>query len=127
VRISEDKVCTKDSCWSVGMIYDPIKLSGVSTAGTGIGRGLQCSTFSIFHSELDRYIKLLFPLLRAVRHTRDTSFLSIVGPLLPHRLHLAKFNRSRTIKTRFKTELLPIYEELLEIKLFFTSNSYLAT
>jgi hypothetical protein len=48
-------VCTKDSCWSVGMIYDPRELPGVSTVGPGIGRGvtiyfiLQCSTlFSIF-------------------------------------------------------------------------------
>jgi hypothetical protein len=33
-------VCTKDSCWSVGTIYDPRELSGVSTAGPGIGRGV---------------------------------------------------------------------------------------
>jgi hypothetical protein len=30
MRTSEDKVCTKDSCWSVGMIYDPRGLSGVN-------------------------------------------------------------------------------------------------
>jgi hypothetical protein len=39
VRMSEDKVCTKDPCWSVGTIYDPRELTGVSTAGPGIGRG----------------------------------------------------------------------------------------
>jgi hypothetical protein len=33
-------VHTKDSCWSVGTIYDPRELSGVSTTGTGIGRGV---------------------------------------------------------------------------------------
>jgi hypothetical protein len=33
-------VHTKDSCWSVGMIYDPRELPGVSTAGPGIGRGV---------------------------------------------------------------------------------------
>jgi hypothetical protein len=33
-------VCTKDSCWSVGTIYDPRELPGVSTAGPGIGRGV---------------------------------------------------------------------------------------
>jgi hypothetical protein len=33
-------VRTKDSCWSVGTIYDSIELSGVSTAGPGIGRGV---------------------------------------------------------------------------------------
>jgi hypothetical protein len=43
VRMSEDKVCTKDSCWSVGTIYDPRELLGVSTAGPGIGRGVTIS------------------------------------------------------------------------------------
>jgi hypothetical protein len=38
--MSEDKVHTKDSCWSVGTIYDPRELLGVSTAGPGIGRGV---------------------------------------------------------------------------------------
>jgi hypothetical protein len=41
--MSEDKVRTKDSCWSVGTIYDPRELPGVSTAGTGIGRGVTLS------------------------------------------------------------------------------------
>jgi hypothetical protein len=36
VRMSEDKVCTKDSCWSVGTIYDPGELPGVSTTGPGL-------------------------------------------------------------------------------------------
>jgi hypothetical protein len=38
--MSEDKVRTKDSCWSVGTIYDPRELPGVSTTGSGIGRGV---------------------------------------------------------------------------------------
>jgi hypothetical protein len=38
--MSEDKVRTKDLCWSMGMIYDPRELPGVSTAGLGIGRGV---------------------------------------------------------------------------------------
>jgi hypothetical protein len=38
--MSEDQVRTKDSCWSVGTIYDPRELPGVSTAGPGIGRGV---------------------------------------------------------------------------------------
>jgi hypothetical protein len=38
--MSEDKVCTKDLCWSVGTIYDPTELPRVSTAGPGIGRGV---------------------------------------------------------------------------------------
>jgi hypothetical protein len=40
VRMSEDKVRTKDSCWSMGTIYDPRELPGVSTTGPGIGRGV---------------------------------------------------------------------------------------
>jgi hypothetical protein len=40
MRTSEDKVRTKDSCWSVGTIYDPRELLGVSTAGPGIGRSV---------------------------------------------------------------------------------------
>jgi hypothetical protein len=38
--MSEDKVRTKDSCWSVEIIYDPRELPGVSTIGLGIGRGV---------------------------------------------------------------------------------------
>jgi hypothetical protein len=30
----------KDSCWSVGTIYDPRELPGVSTVGPGFGRGV---------------------------------------------------------------------------------------
>jgi hypothetical protein len=33
-------VRTKDSCWSVGTIYDPRQLPGVSTASPGIGQGV---------------------------------------------------------------------------------------
>jgi hypothetical protein len=29
--MSEDKVCAKDSCWSVGTTYDPSELPVVST------------------------------------------------------------------------------------------------
>jgi hypothetical protein len=36
VRMSEDKVRTKDSCWSIGTIYDPRGLAGVSTIGSGV-------------------------------------------------------------------------------------------
>jgi hypothetical protein len=37
----EDKVCTKDSCWSVGTIYDPRGLPVVSTADPGVDGVLQ--------------------------------------------------------------------------------------
>jgi hypothetical protein len=52
VRMSEDKVRTKDSCWSVGTIYDPRELPGVSTAGPGIGRGVThaMKTPTIYHN-----------------------------------------------------------------------------
>jgi hypothetical protein len=33
-------VCTKDPCWSVGTIYGPRELPGVSTVGPGIGWGV---------------------------------------------------------------------------------------
>jgi hypothetical protein len=50
--MSEDKVRTKDSCWSVGTIYDPRELPGVSTAGPGIGRGV---TMSQTYDVIDYY------------------------------------------------------------------------
>jgi hypothetical protein len=34
-------VRTKDLCWSVGIIYDPRELPGVSIAGPGVGGVLQ--------------------------------------------------------------------------------------
>jgi hypothetical protein len=40
VRISEDKVRTKDLCCFVGMIYDPREQPGVSTVGPRIVRGV---------------------------------------------------------------------------------------
>jgi hypothetical protein len=40
VRMSEEKVCTKDSCWSIRTTYDPSELPGVSTVGQGIERGV---------------------------------------------------------------------------------------
>jgi hypothetical protein len=40
MRMGEDKRRTKDPCWSVGTIYDPRELPGVSTAGPRIGRGV---------------------------------------------------------------------------------------
>jgi hypothetical protein len=38
--MSEDKVCTKDMCCSVGIIYDPKELSGVSIVCPEIGQGV---------------------------------------------------------------------------------------
>jgi hypothetical protein len=34
-------VCTKDSCWSVGIMYDPRELPEVSTVGPGVDGVLQ--------------------------------------------------------------------------------------
>jgi hypothetical protein len=39
--MSEDKVRTKDSCWSMGMVYDSRGLSGVSTTDLGVVGVLQ--------------------------------------------------------------------------------------
>ena len=44
VHMSEDKLRTKDLCWSVGMIYDPRGLTGVSTAGLGVDMVLHIYT-----------------------------------------------------------------------------------
>jgi hypothetical protein len=41
MRTSEDKVRIEDLCWSVGTIYDPRELTGVSTIGPGLDRELQ--------------------------------------------------------------------------------------
>jgi hypothetical protein len=47
MRMSEDKVRTKDSCWSVGTIYDPKELPGVGTSCPEIGRGVTKIPLSI--------------------------------------------------------------------------------
>jgi hypothetical protein len=39
--MSEDKVRIKDMCWSVGTIYDPKELPGVSIVGPGVNGVLQ--------------------------------------------------------------------------------------
>jgi hypothetical protein len=39
--MSEHKVHAKDLCWSVGTIYDPRELPGVSTIGSGVDGVLQ--------------------------------------------------------------------------------------
>jgi hypothetical protein len=39
--MSEDKVCTKDSCWFTGIVYGLIGLSGVSTDNPGVDGVLQ--------------------------------------------------------------------------------------
>jgi hypothetical protein len=41
VRMSEDKVCIKDPCWSVWTIIDPRELPRVSTASPGLDGVLQ--------------------------------------------------------------------------------------
>jgi hypothetical protein len=39
--MSEDEVSTKDLCWSVGTIYDPRELPGVSNTSPGVDGVLQ--------------------------------------------------------------------------------------
>jgi hypothetical protein len=50
--MSENKLRTKDSCWSVGMVYNPRGLLGVSTTGLGVDGVLQMV------SELTRTVSL---------------------------------------------------------------------
>jgi hypothetical protein len=52
--MSEDKVRTKDSCLSVGAIYDPRELPGVSIACPGIGRGVTTVVCGLFEFESKR-------------------------------------------------------------------------
>jgi hypothetical protein len=64
--MSEDKVRTKDLCWSVGTLYDSIELPGVSTVGPGIGRGVieGRNKSQIKHNKrdtIDLFIKVWFP------------------------------------------------------------------
>jgi hypothetical protein len=40
ICMSDDKVRTKDTCWSVGTIYDPKELPGVSIIGPGVDGGV---------------------------------------------------------------------------------------
>jgi hypothetical protein len=46
--MSEDKVRTKHSCWSVGTIYDPRELPGVSTTSLGVDGVLQKVWYDTF-------------------------------------------------------------------------------
>jgi hypothetical protein len=62
VRMSEDKVRTKYSCWTVGTIHDPRKLSGVSIAGPGIGRVLHRFTSSLDPTHVGEPLALDLPL-----------------------------------------------------------------
>jgi hypothetical protein len=39
--MSEDKVRTKDLCWSLGTVYYPRELPGLSTVGPGLDGMLQ--------------------------------------------------------------------------------------
>jgi hypothetical protein len=59
--MSEDKVHTKDSCWSMGMAYDPRVVLGVSTAGPRVDEVLQpsimhpCSFHSLSRPRIPHY------------------------------------------------------------------------
>jgi hypothetical protein len=44
VCMNEDKVRTKDPCWSVRTIYDPRELPGVSTTGPRLDGVLQVAS-----------------------------------------------------------------------------------
>jgi hypothetical protein len=49
VRTSEDEVRTKDSCWSVGTIYNPRELPRVSAAGPAVDWVLQFIQLKLLH------------------------------------------------------------------------------
>jgi hypothetical protein len=49
MRMSEDKVRTKDSGWSVGMVYNHKGLPGLSTIGLGVDGVLQLGSLMTDH------------------------------------------------------------------------------
>jgi hypothetical protein len=61
VRVSEDKMCTKDLCWSVGMVYDTRGLTGVSIASPRVDGVLQLSNPRVY---------------KALRHKKHVSLIS---------------------------------------------------
>jgi hypothetical protein len=65
-------VRTKDSCWSVGTIYDPRELLGVSTAGLGVDRVLQERIESLKkgHSSFIKYTGTNIPKRRPLVNLR---------------------------------------------------------
>jgi hypothetical protein len=60
--MSEDKGCTKDSCWSVGTIYDPRELPVVSVIGLGVDGVLhvwRASTMNLYMKKFDDHDTLV--------------------------------------------------------------------
>jgi hypothetical protein len=53
-------VCTKDECWSVGMIYDLRELPGVSTASPRIGRGVTIHNYFESKFEFESFMSFTF-------------------------------------------------------------------
>jgi hypothetical protein len=71
--MSEDKVCTKDPCWSVGTIYDPRELPGVSTTGPGIGRGVTNVALVAIHTSYPFLLNVVWGRPRWPAHSGASS------------------------------------------------------
>jgi hypothetical protein len=65
VHMSEDKVRTKDSCWSVVTIYDPRELPEVSTTGLGLNGVLQ-KNGSLINSLKTSFCYFMSPLIQVL-------------------------------------------------------------
>jgi hypothetical protein len=70
--MSEDKVRIKDSCWSVGMIYDARELAGVSTVGPGIGPGVTSINKRLLFPNVDHKCLMAKDDKKKKVHSRDT-------------------------------------------------------
>jgi hypothetical protein len=64
-------VHTKDSCWSVGTIYDPRELPVVSTAGPGIGQGVTSDYFG-YTSPMDMFLNATHEASSSSNSSRST-------------------------------------------------------
>jgi hypothetical protein len=67
-------VRTKDLCWSMGTIYDPRELLGVSTAGPGIGRGITLNLYSSMQGKAWELCMYPINLSRKYKRMADAPF-----------------------------------------------------
>jgi hypothetical protein len=84
--MSEDKVRTKVSCWSVGTIYDLRELPGVSTAGPGIGQGVieafRVTTLRDIFIVRGSSMIIIFPFPLSVGHGQTKTFMLVSSNVL---------------------------------------------
>jgi hypothetical protein len=73
-------VRTKDPCWSVGTIYDPRELPGVSVVDPGIGRGVTSARDNYVVAEAKGYASYQLPGFPDNASHHPSSFSVYAGP-----------------------------------------------